>query len=378
MQAKVSSTLPEAAANIVIRPASPEDLSPLMALEMATFATDRLTRRRMQHWIRAENGILLLAEQEGVLLGYCLALLHRGIRLVRLYSLAVSEEARGRGVGSLLVSRLETLAARRGKLFMRLEVAHDNLAAIKLYEKLGFVIFGTLEDYYEDHRNALRMQKRIRYPGESLRHRAVPWYRQTTGFTCGPASLMMVMAALDDSLQITQELELDIWREATTIFMTAGHGGSHPVGLALVAHARGFRARVIINKTEPLFLEGVRTPEKKQILTVVHNHFVAQAEQAGVPIIHSNITQKQVEEFLDDGALVLMLISTYRMDSRKAPHWVAITAIDDECLYVHDPDPTEIEQSSLDCQHLPILRSDFDRMSVFGRNQLRTAVIIEK
>ena len=57
---------------------------------------------------------------------------------------------------------------------------------------------------------------------------------------------------------------------------------------------------------------------------------------------------------------------------------MAITAIDDECLYVHDPDPIEGEQSGLDCQYLPILRSDFDRMSVFGGNQLRTAVVIEK
>jgi hypothetical protein len=52
--------------------------------------------------------------------------------------------------------------------------------------------------------------------------------------------------------------------------------------------------------------------------------------------------------------------------------------MDDECLYVHDPDPTEGEQSALDCQYLPILRRDFDRMSVFGRNQLRTAVIVRK
>lgn len=359
-----------------IRRARQEDLEALYALEVATFDTDRLSRRRMQHWIRADNGILLLAEQDGGLLGYCLALLHRGTRLARLYSLAVSPQARGKGVAAGLMSRLEKMAVDRGKLFMRLEVAKDNSAAIHLYEKLGFVVFGTFEDYYEDHRDALRMQKRIRYVPENLRHRDVPWYQQTTPFTCGPASLMMAMAALDSTARPSQELELDIWREATTIYMTAGHGGCHPIGLALAAQSREFQATVMINKTEPLFVEGVRTAEKKQVLTVVHNHFVEQAEQAGVPIVNGNITQRQLEEFLDEGALVLMLISTYRMDSRKAPHWVTITAMDDECLYVHDPDPIEGEQSALDCQYLPILRRDFDRMSVFGRNQLRTAVIV--
>ncbi|MCB1669767.1 MAG: GNAT family N-acetyltransferase/peptidase C39 family protein [Gammaproteobacteria bacterium] len=364
--------------SVRVRPAGLDDLERLYALEVATFETDRLSRRRMQYWIRAENGILLLAEQGEKLLGYCLTLLHRGTRLARLYSLAVSPEARGQGIAVELIQRLEKLAVQRGKLFMRLEVAKDNQAAIQLYKKLGFVTFGTFEDYYEDHRDALRMQKRIRHVEANLRRQEVPWYQQTTGFTCGPAALMMVMTALDRSIRPSQELELDIWREATTIYMTTGHGGCHPIGLALAAQSRGFEASVMINNTEPLFVEGVRTTGKKQILTVVHNHFVAQAVQAGVPVTHANITQKQLEQFLDEGALVLMLISTYRMDSRKAPHWVAVTAIDDQCLYVHDPDPTEDEQSALDCQYLPILRRDFDRMSVFGRNQLRTAVIVRK
>jgi len=354
------------------------DLASLFELETATFETDRLSRRRLKHWIRAENGILLLAEADGHLLGYGLALLHRGTRLARLYSLAVSPQARGKGIARKLMKRLEKRAAKKGKLFMRLEVAQDNIPAIKLYKKLGFVTFGTFHDYYEDHRDALRMQKRIRYMEENLKHLEVPWYQQTTSFTCGPAALIMAMAALDHRLPASQELELDIWREATTIFMTSGHGGCHPIGLALAARARGFRANVFINKPEPLFVDSVRAQEKKEILTVVHNHYIKLAKEAGIRISYTNVSQKQVEQCLEEGALVLMLISTYRLDGRKAPHWVTITAIDDQCLYVHDPDPTEGEQSDFDCQYMPILRSDFDRMSVFGKNQLRTAVIIRR
>jgi ribosomal protein S18 acetylase RimI-like enzyme/predicted double-glycine peptidase len=377
---------PEATAT-AIRNAAPEfkvrrakmgDLECLYALEVATFETDRLSRRRMKHWIKADNGILLLAEQDGQLLGYALALLHRGTRLARLYSLAVSPEARGRGVARRLMKKLEKRAARQGKLFLRLEVAQDNHPAIKLYESLGFVTFGTFPNYYEDHRDALRMQKRIRYMEENLKHLEVPWYQQTTSFTCGPSALMMAMAALDRRIKTSQEMELDIWREATTIFMTSGHGGCHPIGLALAAQERGFRANVIINKREPLFVDSVRGQEKKDILTVVHNHYKDLARKAGISVSYSNVTQKQVEQYLEEGALVLMLISTYRMDGKKAPHWVVVTATDNECLYVHDPDPTEDEQTALDCQYMPIPRSEFDRMSVFGRNQLRTAVIVRK
>ena len=76
--------------------------------------------------------------------------------------------------------------------------------------------------------------------------------------------------------------------------------------------------------------------------------------------------------------MVVALISTYRMDRRKAPHWVTITAADDVCLYVHDPDPTEGEQTAMDCQYMPIARDSFDRMAQFGRNRLTAFVVVSK
>ena len=42
---------------------------------------------------------------------------------------------------------------------MRLEVAVGNAGAIALYKKLGFTQFGMYTDYYDDHTDALRMQK---------------------------------------------------------------------------------------------------------------------------------------------------------------------------------------------------------------------------
>ena len=83
---------------------------------------------------------------------------------------------------------------------------------------------------------------------------AYPYYQQTTDFTCGPAALLMTMAALDENFVLTQQAELDIWRTATTIFMTSGHGGTHPLGLALAAVQFGYRPQVFINHAIPLFL----------------------------------------------------------------------------------------------------------------------------
>ena len=371
-------TMPRLDAAVTIRSAREQDVPALVDLENASFASDRLSPRRIKYWVGADNRVFLVAERDGVLLGYCLILLHNGTRLARLYSIAIAAQARGLGIGRKLLAAGEEKASERGRLFMRLEVAQNNQAAIKLYESMGYSTFGSYPDYYEDHQDALRMQKRIRYIPQNLLSRRTPWYQQTTDFTCGPASLMMGMASIDPSYQPTQVEELDIWREATTIFMTSGHGGSHPLGLALAARKRGFEATVFINHDLPAFIEGVRNPNKKAIVEVVDKEFRKRARKAGVKVRLEDITQKQIEKHFNAGGALIMLISTYRMDGKKAPHWVVITGMDDLCLYLHDPDPSQATQIEIDCQHIPIARSDFSRMSAFGRHKLRTAVLISK
>lgn len=359
-----------------LRDAQLGDLSALDTLEQRCFSNDRLSRRRLRHWIGASNREFVVAMRGEQILGYGLVLLHRGTRLARLYSLAVAPEARGLGLGRKLLTALEAATARRGRLYMRLEVGEHNQQAIGLYQSLGYQRFGTWNDYYEDHQNALRMQKRIRYAPQNLQSNRVPWYQQTTPFTCGPAAAMMAMASLRPTQELSRGEELDLWREATTIYMTAGHGGCHPVGLALAAQRRGFKAQALINRHGPLFLDGVRSSEKKALIELVHERFIATAEANGVAVHYQDLSQDDLARWVARGAMILVLISTWRLDRKKAPHWVAVTAIDQQCLYINDPDPGD-EQSALDCQSMPIARSDFDRMSLFGRDRLRTAVVIE-
>lgn len=361
---------------IIIRPVRREDEPALLLLEKASFSSDRLSKRRMRHWIQADNRLFLVATRNNILLAYCLILLHNGTRLARLYSIAVAEAARGQGVGQSLLSEAEEQAADLGRLFMRLEVARNNTSAIVLYERMGYVTFGSIHDYYEDHEDALRMQKRIRYIPANLLTRETPWFQQTTDFSCGPAALMMAMASLDRSRAMTQIEELTLWRESTTIFMTSGHGGCHPAGLALAAARRGYRAEVYTNQKQAAFVEGVRNPQKRAILELVDHDYWVQAHMAGITIQRSEIRQEHIAAHLNSQGAIIMLISTYRMDGKKAPHWVTVTGMDDQCIYVHDPDPTDAVQIEIDCQHIPIARADFEKMSGFGRQRLRTAVLI--
>jgi len=362
---------------LLIRPAQLADLEGLVKLENASFVTDRLSRRSFRHWLTTEHRALLVAEREQGIAGYILVIYHPGTRLARIYSLAVLPALRGLGIAKALMLAGEQAARDDGRLDLRLEVSVDNLAAIKLYETLGFKKFGLYRDYYQDHKDALRYQKRIRRYRDTLQHRPVPWLRQTTPFTCGPAALMMAMHGLNDNYHPSREEEIDLWRQATTIFMTSGHGGCHPIGLALAAKRRRFAVEVWINQTSTLFIDGVRNDEKKQIVELVDNCFKREAAEQNIPIHYANISQNDLIQAFNDGAIPLILISTYLMDRKKAPHWVVMSGFDKDCLYMHDPDPEEGRQSEIDCQYIPIAREDFDRMSCFGKNRLRTAVIVK-
>jgi ribosomal protein S18 acetylase RimI-like enzyme len=368
--------------DIVVRTAVLQDLPALMSLEADCFSQDRLSQRSMRHYIKAEHSELLVAEHQeqnssGNLLGYGLIWCHKGTRLARLYSLGVHPESRGQGLAGLLLDALEHKAVQRGRLFMRLEVAENNDVAMQLYRKRGYRIFGEYQRYYADLSDAVRMQKIIRHGASSALPRNTPWYQQSTDFSCGPASLMMAMSGLDGNIQCEQGLELDLWREATSIFMTSGHGGCHPMGLALAAYKRGFAADVMVNHEGALFIDGVRSPEKKQIMQLVHDQFLSRCQQAGVGIYYQDVSQQQIESWLLKDFAVLLLISTYRLDGKKAPHWVVITGMDEHCFYLHDPDVDEQTQLAIDCQHVPVARTDVEKMSAFGSRRLRAAVAIK-
>ena len=279
-----------------VRKAAAIDIEELLRLEALAFQGDRLSRRSFKRWIKHKGCVFLVSDNQGVLEGYILVIQRRGTRLARLYSLAVDPACRGQGLASRLIELAEQAARDAGSLYMRLEVAGNNAAAITLYQKLGYTQFGLYQGYYEDHSDALRMEKCIHRLQSLNQNRAIPWISQPTPFTCGPASMMMAMNGLDPGYSPSQLEEVEIWREATTIFMTSGHGGCHPVGLALAATARGFDAEVWISRKGPLFVDGVRDPNKKRVISLVHESFIAQAKKQKMPVRFADIGQRKLAE----------------------------------------------------------------------------------
>jgi hypothetical protein len=145
--------------------------------------------------------------------------------------------------------------------------------------------------------------------------------------------------------------------------------------MALSARRRGFAAAVVMNCRGVLFVDGVRSAHKKAVIQAVDAQFRRQVADAGIVVVHGEVTLRVLEAWLARGLAVVALVSTYRTSGSKAPHWVTVTAVDDRCLYVHDPEAEEA-QGELDLRDIPIARADFARMSVYGRQRLRAAVVI--
>jgi ribosomal-protein-alanine acetyltransferase len=362
---------------IVLRPARLDDIPALLRLEERAFTSDRLSRRSFTRMLTRAHAECVVAEADGRVAGYTLVLLRRSTSLARLYSIAIDPELRGRGIGRALLAAAERSAIEHDAAVLRLEVRSDNATAIALYQAAGFRPFGRYLDFYEDHGEALRFEKRL--GGEAPpQGREVPYYAQTTSFTCGAACLMMAFKAFDPAAEMTAAREYRLWREATTIFMTSGHGGCDPYGLALAAHKRGFAARIFQSDEALMFLDGVRNPDKKDVMTVVQKDFRASALRRKIPVERRALPIDEMCGMVDAGAVPIVLISHFRLHREKNPHWVVVNGCDGRFIYVHDPwvEIDELDSASAKA-NLPIPRREFDRMARYGRTQLRVAVVLD-
>jgi ribosomal protein S18 acetylase RimI-like enzyme len=358
----------------VIRPANPDDIDALLEIERDSFTVDRLSRRSFRHLLTEGNSLTLLDEHDAQVRGYITLLFRVDVSLARVYSIATAPQWLGRGVGAGLLHAAEEQALAHSCATLRLEIRKDNQASLRLFSRRGYQVFGEHLGYYEDGMDATRLEKSLT-PHLRPDMARTAYYRQTLGFTCGASCLMMAMKAFEPNLELNRTLELQLWREATTIFMTSGHGGCGPYGLALAAHRRGFVSEIYVNGDGVLFRDSVRSQEKREVISLVHDDFIRQVRNRPIPVHHKLAATSELTRCFAAGGIPLVLISTYRLTRERAPHWVVITGCDERYFYIHDPDNAE-QRAADDRINMAILKKDFERMARYGRNATKAVVVI--
>jgi ribosomal protein S18 acetylase RimI-like enzyme len=149
-------------AGVRIRKGRLSDMDALMSLEHRVFTVDQLSRKSFRNFLTSPHSVLMVAEEKGAIVGYVHVLFRPRSVAARLYSLGVTPEVTGRGIGIALLRAGEDAARKRKAPVIRLEVQPANRAAIARYEKSGYRATARLPGYYNDGSDALRYEKTLR------------------------------------------------------------------------------------------------------------------------------------------------------------------------------------------------------------------------
>lgn len=137
------SALPQSAAGL-FRPMTEADLPEIMEIERAAYPFP-WTAGILRDCIRVGYNCWVY-EIENVIYGYGVMSVAAGE--AHILNLCVRPDSQGQGLGRKLLAHITALARRHGADTLLLEVRPSNIAALKLYQNMGFNEVGVRKGYY--------------------------------------------------------------------------------------------------------------------------------------------------------------------------------------------------------------------------------------
>ena len=124
------------------------DLDALVQLDDICFAPQfRFTRGMMRRFAEDEKACVVIAEQHEKFVGFCIAHIEPE-NAGYVVTLDVDPAHWRNGIASRLMQRVEEECSVAGCVSMALHVFTGNTAAIRFYERSGYVNAGAVEDFY--------------------------------------------------------------------------------------------------------------------------------------------------------------------------------------------------------------------------------------
>lgn len=94
--------------------------------------------KRLKPWVEANTDIMLVAEEEGEVIGAVLTILHLSSKVGYLSDIVVKDSARGKGVGTALLTELMQLFKEKGMTLVYTLTQINNDKIHHLLTKEGF------------------------------------------------------------------------------------------------------------------------------------------------------------------------------------------------------------------------------------------------
>ena len=143
---------------LVIRSGDLSDIKYIMALEEGSIVHP-WDSRAIENLITGPDKKCLVASLRGEVVGYVGA--ETVLDECNIGNIVVHKEYRGRGFSNVIMETLLESLKNKGIKKVFLEVEHDNVPAISLYEKFGFERYGQRRDYYGAGKDAILMSKEL-------------------------------------------------------------------------------------------------------------------------------------------------------------------------------------------------------------------------
>jgi ribosomal-protein-alanine acetyltransferase len=125
-------------------------LDKLCEIEKQCFEQEAFTKQQLSYLLTAYNVIGLAALVNDEIAGFAIARvdIKRNEQFGHIVTVDVKPAYRHKGIAQKLLQEIETILRERGIKECRLEVRENNVAALNLYQKLGYKKVSKLEKYY--------------------------------------------------------------------------------------------------------------------------------------------------------------------------------------------------------------------------------------
>lgn len=216
---------------------------------------------------------------------------------------------------------------------------------------------------------------------EDWPHDELPYYGQTTEFTCGAVAGMGALAHVGidllDGLDTAQMrvVELEIWRSATNF------PAIEPLGLAVALTERFRRSETVGSvevylSTDEAIMLDLDFTGAEEFRAELQRESLLRAVQLKIPVHRDWISTDKMVALSRAGYGLLILIDETLMSADPAPHWIFAHSTDGRHLLTEDPwIDAELGETWVDAHELPITLTDVDLMARYGTPAYRGVVV---
>lgn len=155
--------------SVLIQQAAIGDLERLYQIERECFTSEAFSKGELIYLLRSPGSISLTARTNGEIAGFIMGSVQKRGKTEtgHIFTLDVAVKRRRKGVGQKLLKRFEQILAERGVETCYLEVRADNVAALELYRKNGYVKVEQLKNYYQRGVHGVRLKKTLSTRGNN-------------------------------------------------------------------------------------------------------------------------------------------------------------------------------------------------------------------